>query len=175
MATTKKVTETTEVKAAEVTAVAEAPKAAEKKPATKKAAEKKPAAKKTTTTKKAAEKKPATKKAPAKKAPVLTYEDILAATQKRVKAAKAPTGIEMAAQIKVKGSVEGILYILIANGYVVSEGFDYKGAAIDIDADADTFKAIVDGDKHLDEALIEGTVKMQGNAGNGVVFASIVF
>lgn len=106
---------------------------------------------------------------------VLTYEAIVDSFKTKVSKAKAPVDARIAAQVKLNGSVEGILYILVANGIAVVEPFDYKGADIEIDADADAFSAVLAGKKAISSAIVDGDVKMQGNAGKAIVLASVVF
>lgn len=106
---------------------------------------------------------------------VLTYEAIVDGFKTKVSKAKAPVDARIAAQVKLNGSVEGILYILVANGIAVVEPFDYRGADIEIDADADTFAAVLAGKKAISSAIVDGDVKMQGNAGKAIVLASVVF
>ena len=106
---------------------------------------------------------------------VLTYEAIVDSFKTKVSKAKAPVDARIAAQVKLNGSVEGILYILVANGIAVVEPFDYRGADIEIDADADAFAAVLAGKKAISSAIVDGDVKMQGNAGKAIVFASVVF
>lgn len=106
---------------------------------------------------------------------VLTYEAIVDSFKTKVSKAKAPVDARIAAQVKLNGSVEGILYILVANGIAVVEPFDYRGADIEIDADADTFAAVLAGKKAISSAIVDGDVKMQGNAGKAIVLASVVF
>lgn len=106
---------------------------------------------------------------------VLTYESIVDSFKAKVSKAKAPVDARIAAQVKLNGSVEGILYILVANGIAVVEPFDYKGADIEIDADADVFAAVLAGKKAISSAIVDGDVKMQGNAGKAIVLASVVF
>ena len=79
------------------------------------------------TTKKAAVETVAETAAPAA-AEVLTYEEIVDKFKAKVAKAKAPVDARVAAQVKLFGSVDGILYILIANGIAVVEPFDYRGA-----------------------------------------------
>lgn len=76
-------------------------------------------------------------------AEVLTYEEIVDKFKAKVAKAKAPVDARVAAQVKLFGSVDGILYILIANGIAVVEPFDYRGADIEIDADADVLQALL--------------------------------
>lgn len=106
---------------------------------------------------------------------VLTYEAIVDSFKTKVSKAKAPVDARIAAQVKLNGSVEGILYILVANGIAVVEPFDYRGADIEIDADADAFAAVLAGKKAISSAIVDGDIKMQGNAGKAIVLASVVF
>ena len=73
------------------------------------------------TTKKAAVETVAETAAPAA-AEVLTYEEIVDKFKAKVAKAKAPVDARVAAQVKLFGSVDGILYILIANGDIKMQG-----------------------------------------------------
>lgn len=108
-------------------------------------------------------------------AEVLTYEEIVDKFKAKVAKAKAPVDARVAAQVKLFGSVDGILYILIANGIAVVEPFDYRGADIEIDADADVFAGVIAGKKAIETAIANGDIKMQGNAGKAIILAKAVF
>lgn len=108
-------------------------------------------------------------------ADTLTYDDIIAMFKNKVSNAKAPADAKVAAQVKLYGTVEGVLYALIANGIVVVEPFDYKGADIEIDADADVFASVLRGNKAISTAIADGDIKMQGNAGKAIILGSSVF
>lgn len=105
----------------------------------------------------------------------ITYESIVEAFKKKVSLSKAPVDARVAAQVKLYGCVEGTLYVLIANGIAVVEPFDYRGADIEIDADADVFNAVLSGKKAISNAIADGDIKMQGNAGKAIVLAASVF
>ena len=106
---------------------------------------------------------------------VLTYEAIVDSFKARVSKAKAPVDARIAAQVKLNGLVDGTLYVLVANGIAVVEPFDYRGADIEIDADAEAFAAVLAGKKAMSSAIVGGDIKMQGNAGKAIVLASVVF
>ncbi|MBQ9209314.1 MAG: SCP2 sterol-binding domain-containing protein [Oscillospiraceae bacterium] len=105
----------------------------------------------------------------------LGYDQILDALRAGISRAKAPVDAHVAAQVRLYGKVEGILYILVANGIVVAEPFDYKGADIEVDADSETFMSVLSGNKPISNAIAEGSVKMQGNAGKAIILGSAVF
>lgn len=105
----------------------------------------------------------------------LTYETIVDSFKASAAKAKAPVDARVAAQVKLYGSVEGVLYVLVANGIAVVEPFDYRGADIEIDADADVFASVVAGKKSISSAIADGEIKMQGNAGKAIVLAEAVF
>lgn len=130
-------------------------------------------------TAKTASKTTKTTKAPASKKPIevkpLDFEEIVSKFRSSVAKAKAPADLRIAAQVRLSGSVDGILYVLVANGYAVVEGFDYRDADIDIDADADAFYAVISKKTDIATALVNGSVKMQGNAGKAIVLAKVVF
>lgn len=106
---------------------------------------------------------------------VLTYEMIVDDFKSKAAKAKAPVDARVAAQVKLFGSVEGVLYVLVANGIAVVEPFDYRGADIEIDADADVFASVIAGKKAMSSAIVDGNIKMQGNAGKAIVLAEAVF
>lgn len=106
---------------------------------------------------------------------VLTYDFIVDTFKAKVAKAKAPADARVAAQVKLYGTVEGVLYILIANGIAVVEPFDYKGADIEIDADSDVFASVLAGNKSISTAIADGDIKMQGNAGKAIVLGDAVF
>ena len=110
-----------------------------------------------------------------KTAEALTYEFIIDSFKEKVSNAKAPADARVAAQIKLYGTVEGVLYVLIANGIAVVEPFDYKGADIEIDADADVFASVLADTKAISTAIADGDIKMQGNAGKAIILGSTVF
>lgn len=103
------------------------------------------------------------------------YEGIVQLFKNKVSKAVAPAEAKVAAQVKLYGSVEGVLYVLIANGIAVVEPFDYKGADIEIDADSDVFTSVIMGNKALSTAIADGDIKMQGNAGKAIILGSAVF
>lgn len=105
----------------------------------------------------------------------LTYEKIVDTFKSKVSKSKSPVDARVAAQVKLFGSVEGILYVLIANGIAVVEPFDYRGADIEIEADADVFMSVLEGKITMSSAISEGDIKMQGNAGKAIVLAAAVF
>ncbi|MBR4224762.1 MAG: SCP2 sterol-binding domain-containing protein [Oscillospiraceae bacterium] len=105
----------------------------------------------------------------------LTYDNIIDAFRLKVAKATAPVDACVATQITLYGSVEGVLYIVIANGIAKVEPFDYKGADIEVDADADVFMSVLNGNKALSTAIADGDIKMQGNAGKAIILGSTAF
>ena len=108
-------------------------------------------------------------------AETLTYENIVESFKAKAAKAKAPVDARVAAQVKLFGSVDGTLYVLVANGIAVVEPFDYRGADIEIDADADVFAAVLANKKAIETAITDGDIKMQGNAGKAIVLSKAVF
>lgn len=106
---------------------------------------------------------------------IVSYDTIVYKFKNKVKNAKPPVDARVAAQVKLYGDVEGILYVLIANGVAVVEPFDYRGADIEIDADAAVFDSVLNGVKSISLAISDGDIKMQGNAGKAIVLAAAVF
>lgn len=105
----------------------------------------------------------------------VSYESIVESFKNKAKKAKPPVDARVAAQVKLYGDVEGILYVLVANGVAVVEPFDYRGADIEIDADAAVFASVIAGKKDISLAITDGDIKMQGNAGKAIVLAEAVF
>ena len=110
-----------------------------------------------------------------KSAQSLDWDKILDDFRAKVSKATAPADVTVATQIKLYGSVEGILYVLIANGIVVVEPFDYKGADIEIEADSDVFAGVLSGSRSVSTAIADGDIKMQGNAGKAMILGAAVF
>lgn len=104
----------------------------------------------------------------------LTYEQIVDTFKAKAAKAKAPVDARVAAQVHLSGSVEGIFYVLVANGIAVVEPFDYKGADIEIEADADVLASVLAGNKKISSAIANGDIKMQGNAGKAIILAEAV-
>ena len=119
--------------------------------------------------------KTAKKSVAVEKIDTITYDSIVETFKQKVSNAKAPADARVAAQVKLYGTVEGVLYVLIANGIAVVEPFDYKGADIEIDADADVFASVLSDSKAISTAIADGDIKMQGNAGKAIILGSAVF
>ncbi len=115
------------------------------------------------------------KKASEETVQVLTYESIVESFKTRAAKAKAPVDARVVAQVKLYGTVEGVLYVLVANGIAVVEPFDYRGADIEVEADSEIFASVVEGKRQLSSAIADGSVKMQGNAGKAIILAESVF
>jgi putative sterol carrier protein len=105
----------------------------------------------------------------------LSWDKIIEDFRAKVSKATAPADATVATQIKLYGSVEGILYVLIANGIVVVEPFDYKGADLEIEADSDVFVGVINGTRSISNAIADGDIKMQGNAGKAMILGAAVF
>lgn len=104
-----------------------------------------------------------------------TYDTIIEIFKSRASVVKAPVNVSAAAQVTLTGKVEGILYVLIANGIAVVEPFDYKGADIEIEADARCFAEVINDEKKFKDAIVDGDIKVQGNAGKAIILASVLF
>lgn len=160
----------TAVKAAE-TPAAEV-KTEAKKEAAKKPAAKKPAAKKTTSKK--TETKAAPKKTTKKKG--LSYEDVVAATKKKMAAADI-TKIKypIPANVELNGSADGIFYIYIADGEIAVEPYKYDDYDVYLRADADEFMNVMTGKKNIYDALAEGLIKIDGNTKKAILLIHAAF
>lgn len=148
----------------------EAPKA-EKKVAAPKAAAKKAAPK---AEKKAAAPK-AAKKAAAPKATVATFESIFTAVEAKAKKAKFTSDF-MATQITLKGNLECLpLYVKVESKKAEVAPYEYNNACFYIDADAETFAAILNGKKSIYDALATGAVAINGDATKAILFVKAMF
>ena len=151
---------------------AEAPKAEAKKVEAPKA-EKKVAAPKAAA-KKAAP-KAAAKKAAAPKAVVATFESIFTAVEAKAKKAKFTSDF-MATQITLKGNLECLpLYVKVESKKAEVAPYEYNNACFYIDADAETFAAILNGKKCIYEALANGSVSINGDATKAILFVKALF
>ena len=156
-----------------------------KKAPAKKAAAKKTVAKKATTAKKAAPaKKACAKKAAPKasakkecccKAVEATFDSIFKAVECKAKKAKF-TGDFMATQITLKGNLDcQPLYVKVEDKKAEVAPFEYNNACFYIDADAETFAAILNGKKCIYEALANGSVSINGDATKAILFVKALF
>lgn len=168
-----KAEEKKEVKAAAPKAEAkkvEAPKAEKKVVAPK--AEKKAAAPKAA--KKVAAPK-AEKKAAAPKAVVASFESIFTAVEAKAKKAKFTSDF-MATQITLKGNLEcQPLYVKVESKKAEVAPYEYNNACFYIDADAETFAAILNGKKSIYDALATGAVTINGDATKAILFVKVMF
>lgn len=185
----------TEVKAAAEKVEATAKKTeAKKAPAAKKAAPAKKAtadkkaetakkaettAKKAAPAKKACAKKAAPKASAKKecccKAVEATFDSIFKAVECKAKKAKF-TGDFMATQITLKGNLDcQPLYVKVEDKKAEVAPFEYNNACFYIDADAETFAAILNGKKCIYEALANGSVSINGDATKAILFVKALF
>lgn len=184
----------TEVKAAAEKVEATAKKTeAKKAPAAKKAAPAKKAtadkkaetakkaettAKKAAPAKKACAKKAAPKASAKKeccKAVEATFDSIFKAVECKAKKAKF-TGDFMATQITLKGNLDcQPLYVKVEDKKAEVAPYEYNNACFYIDADAETFAAILNGKKCIYEALANGSVSINGDATKAILFVKALF
>ncbi len=124
---------------------------------------------------KAEAKKPAAKKAAAPKAVVATFESIYTAVEAKAKKAKFTSDF-MATQITLKGNLEcQPLYVKVEAKKAEVAPYEYNNACFYIDADAETFAAILNGKKSIFDALAVGSVEINGDATKAILFVKAMF
>lgn len=161
-----------------ITPVKEAPKAPAKAPKTAKPAAKAPA--KTvakTPAKKTAEKKPAVKRAP--KAPVVKELDIVTLTtmlRKKIgKKSVAKIGENIAVEIKVYGKFEAFMYILVKDGALSIEPYNYDDCDVHVDISVDDVLAIIDGKYDFKAKALTGDIYAVGAMTKALKIKEVLF
>ena len=138
----------------------------------------KPADKKVTAEVKATAPKAEAKKevkAAAPKAVVATFESIYTAVEAKAKKAKFTSDF-MATQITLKGNLEcQPLYVKVEAKKAEVAPYEYNNACFYIDADAETFAAILNGKKSIYDALATGAVTINGDATKAILFVKAMF
>lgn len=105
----------------------------------------------------------------------MTYDDIY----KKVKAALAKADAnavygKMAIEFDVTGEGEGKFYVLVNEGKVYVEPYDYVDNDAKFIADAKTIIGIAEGKIKPETAYSTGSLKIDGNVGRGLEFKALV-
>ena len=127
-----------------------------RKPAAAKAETKAPAK---TTGKRAAKK--TEEKAPAKRGrkKSLTYASVVDAARKKTESADiSRIKYPIAVNFELKGSAEGIFYVVVSDGKITVEPYKYDDYDVYIEADAAGLVSVLNGQKNIYDALADGTV-----------------
>ncbi|WP_034449822.1 SCP2 sterol-binding domain-containing protein [Butyrivibrio sp. AE2032] len=83
---------------------------------------------------------------------------------------------DTATQITLNGNLDNLpLYVKIEDGMPEVAPYEYINAPFYIDADAETFAAILNGDKSFTVAVAQGFITINGDAAQAVVFCSTLF
>ena len=92
------------------------------------------------------------------------------------KASKASFLQDTATQITLNGNLDNLpLYVKIEDGVAEIAPYEYINAPFYIDADADTFANVLNGDKDFVVAISQGSITMNGDAAQALVFCKAMF
>ena len=83
---------------------------------------------------------------------------------------------DTATQITLNGNLDNLpLYVKIEDGMAEVAPYEYINAPFYIDADAGTFAAVLNGDKDFVVAVSQGSITMNGDAAQALVFCETFF
>ena len=83
---------------------------------------------------------------------------------------------DTATQITLNGNLDNLpLYVKIEDGIAEVAPYEYINAPFYIDADAGTFAAVLNGDKDFVVAVSQGSITMNGDAAQALVFCETFF
>ena len=83
---------------------------------------------------------------------------------------------DTATQITLNGNLENLpLYVKIEDGKAEVAPYEYINAPFYIDADADVFAAVLNGDKDFVVAIAQGSITINGDAAQTLVFCKTLF
>lgn len=103
-----------------------------------------------------------------------TFGSIFKAVE--VKAKKVSFLQDTATQITLNGNLDNLpLYVKIEDGIAEVAPYEYINAPFYIDADAGTFAAVLNGDKDFVVAVSQGSITMNGDAAQALVFCETFF
>ena len=103
-----------------------------------------------------------------------TFGSIFRAVE--AKASKVSFLQDTATQITLNGNLGNLpLYVKIEDGAVEVAPYEYINAPFYIDADADTLAAVLNGDKDFVVAVAQGSITMNGDAAQALVFCMTLF
>ena len=94
----------------------------------------------------------------------------------RERASKVSFLQDTATQITLNGNLDNLpLYVKIEDGIAEVAPYEYINAPFYIDADAETFAAVFSGQKDFVVATAQGSITINGDAAQALVFCSKMF
>ena len=94
----------------------------------------------------------------------------------RERASKVSFLQDKATQITLNGNLDNLpLYVKIEDGIAEVAPYEYINAPFYIDADAETFAAVLSGQKDFVVATAQGSITINGDAAQALVFCSKMF
>ncbi|PWJ68820.1 SCP-2 sterol transfer family protein [Ruminococcaceae bacterium R-25] len=83
---------------------------------------------------------------------------------------------DTATQITLNGNLDNLpLYVKVEDGIAEVAPYEYINAPFYIDADAETFAAVLNGNKDFVVAVAQGSITINGDAVQAVVFCRTMF
>ena len=83
---------------------------------------------------------------------------------------------DTATQITLNGNLDNLpLYVKVEDGIAEVAPYEYINAPFYIDADAETFAAVLSGNKDFVVAVSQGSITINGDAAQAVVFCKTMF
>ena len=83
---------------------------------------------------------------------------------------------DTATQITLNGNLDNLpLYVKVEDGSAEVAPYEYINAPFYIDADAETFAAVLSGNKDFVVAVSQGSITINGDAAQAVVFCKTMF
>ena len=83
---------------------------------------------------------------------------------------------DTATQITLNGNLDNLpLYVKVEDGIAEVAPYEYINAPFYIDADAETFAAVLSGQKDFVVATAQGSITINGDAAQALVFCSKMF
>ncbi len=92
------------------------------------------------------------------------------------KASKSSFLQDTATQITLNGNLDNLpLYVKVEDGVAEVAPYEYINAPFYIDADAETFAGVLNGDKDFVVAVSQGSITINGDAAQALVFCKVMF
>ena len=97
-----------------------------------------------------------------------TFGSIFRAVEEKAK--------KTATQITLNGNLDNLpLYVKIEEGIAEVAPYEYINAPFYIDADAETFAGVLNGEKDFTVAVAQGSITINGDAAQALVFCNTLF
>ena len=94
----------------------------------------------------------------------------------RERGSKASFLQDTATQITLNGNLDNLpLYVKIEEGIAEVAPYEYINAPFYIDADAETFAGVLNGEKDFTVAVAQGSITINGDAAQALVFCNTLF